>query len=34
MNFSLVLAIPKYSIILAIVGVVILVIALILRKRS
>jgi len=34
MNFSLVLAIPRFSIILAVVGVVILVIALILKKRS
>jgi hypothetical protein len=34
MNFSSILAIGKLSIILAVVGVVILVIALILRKRQ
>jgi len=34
MNFSLILAIPRFSIYLAVIGVVILVIALILKKRS
>jgi len=34
MDFSLILAISKFSIILAIVGVVILVVALVLKKRS
>jgi len=34
MDFSLILALSKFSIILALVGVVILVVALVLKKRS
>jgi len=34
MDFSLILALSKFSIILALVGVVILIVALVLKKRS